>query len=248
MDLVAPAASDVSGRPLSGRSPAMTPESKPLELLKQPGPTSAWTTIPSALRSMPGGGQGRLGLPSAAPTSAAIVRRSSSVMPLVRQLRGGQGGRSPINSASCTRAMLEAGRVSWPPSAFEAGLPVPGPQRPDHRRHPHRLQGLLRRDRLRVAGCRAASARSAGLSANTFRALASRKSDSAWAAQPSIRRAVLAQILLPTAQGHKRALRGQQRQFPLQSRRSRRLQGPGQPDSPANSWAGSALQPRDLCN
>jgi len=163
------------------------------------------------------------------------------------QLRGGPRRPNTAKFGSCTAAML-SGRVIWPPAAFERAS-RPWPTATPTSTPPHRLQGLLRRDRLRVRACRAAKLlRSVrGLQAKHFQGhLPGRKRFSAWGSfQPSIQPPSSRRLLLPTAQCHKRG--SIELTTPVPASRARReagAQGLGH-RSPANSGRGSSPSATD---
>jgi len=161
-------------------------------------------------------------------------------MARVRQLRGGQGGRHRQISASLPPRMLERALYLRPPapskcaasrplahsdSAIDATLP--------------RLQGLLRPRSPEGCGCSSKCQVWRALQ-RTLSGHLRRKRFQPGQLQAAFRAAVLAQILLQPAQVKTKLFEAQQTPVPLQSRRSRALQGLGHPFS-ANS--GPGLQP-----
>jgi len=229
------------GRPLSGQSGDDRRESKPSNCSQQPGNLRAPdNNHPASLAGILAAGK-EPGLPI---SGAHICAMFGFLLCDARcALREAKAARSPpIGQAA--RAMLD-GRVSGPP-ALRSGLsrPLPNSELPDIEATSP-LQGLLRRDRLRVAACRQPSARSGGLAANSFQAPLPAKAISAWAASAQHQAAVLAQILLANCAGHKRLFEAQQPSF--RSRKARRSRAPG-PGPPVLQplWAG--LQPFSHCS
>jgi len=239
MDLVAPGRSDCIGRhPLAWTNPlADNRRNQNLELTQQPGhlrsamDTSTQLSLRRILAAARRAGLSR----SAAPQFSATVRTSSLYGPVAQT--SGAGGRHrqirPAAPAPCSRA-----GACICPQRLRSGV---------HRSLAHqRLRidatltpsGPVRRDRLRVAGCRQPSAGLAGMPTH-FQALAAKKRF-----QP---RAASAQQSRPPPRAsysfHCAVINSSSRlKQPSSRSRARRsgAHGPGPPGSPANSGPGAS--------
>jgi len=250
MDLVAPAVRCIRPAPLAAIPCDDRRNPKPRTAQANPAPTSAWTQSPSDLCAGILAAGKKLGLPI---QRRPHQRHVFGFLPLV-MARCATSRRprrpTPPNSASLPPRHAERG-VYLAPQRLRSGLHVPGPQRtPTSTAHPHRLQGLLRRDRLRVCGLQGPQ------KARVWRALqrtlsgpSAKRRFSLGQLQPSIRPPSCAQILCQTLRRFKtRNLRG----FSNASSRSRarrsRRSGPGPPVLQPTLGRAPALQPLNSVN